>query len=144
ADVAAERTERAIPDDGRTHRCLERIVDAVRIRNEVATDATDIPGIRPEGSAEAVVFRQDRDRELEFSRTADIPGRTQRLAASETRTDTAGLEAAHEGRAKLVGFQRMHAVAAEVVDHAGRTADAGPDTGVLQNRQVVAGTGLRL
>src|SRR5688572_1709054 len=38
----------------------------------------------------------------------------------------------------------MHTGCAEVVDHTSRTANAGPDAGVLKNRQVVTGTGFRL
>src|SRR5690606_1185522 len=121
-----------------------RHVDAVRI-NRVATsgrkiDTINPSRIRPDGAGHAVVFRQTGNGELDFRRSTGIGNSTEILAIRQARPETTTFKAADQLRAGREGFNRMHAIAAEVIDDTGLAADAGNDTAVLDHRDIVAGT----
>src|SRR5690606_19299329 len=96
----------------------------------------------PDRAAQAIVFRQARDREFDFARNTGIHGRAQIFAAVEARTEATTFETANELRAWRKGFHGMDGAAIEAVDHPGLAANAGHDARVLDERHEIARAGL--
>src|SRR5690606_1422186 len=140
------RTERAVPDDRRAYRGLDRLVDAGR-GNGVGRldvdirDAIDPRQISPDGARETVRFRNHRQREFNLAGDAGIHGRAGRFACGrQPRAELARLEAAHKCRPMLECLKWMYCTP-QGIDDARLPTNAADDAGVLNDGEVVAGLG---